>query len=375
MAEAGADVALALETLELKNTCSHCGKKGATKRCSTCKQASYCGAECQNAAWKKHKKTCARPVSTIDVWEKVTAANAAGDWRGVLAWEGHLQELLEEHSDAPWKSGGILSAFIEAHTKAHNSGFSSSSTAHALALITLLERQIEVLGKLERFRDQGRFMCNLAGWLRLLKRRQEAAKQYERARAVGAAHGFFSVECSACLGFGRMAMDEGRHEEGVELLQNALVATRLGEDNNNAQELDVLSSLIPALFATDAIDELQPLVHHLREAAPEESQRSGRFSNAELQGFLCSARLHEVLCTPFPSWEPIHCAWLPHSAEADSVCHRFHTAREKSCSPFEPCNLCRHAGGLKRPRGRCALCSTSCARTRQPCTPNCLRVK
>jgi hypothetical protein len=28
------------------------------QRCSRCKHASYCGAECQNAAWQGHKKTC-----------------------------------------------------------------------------------------------------------------------------------------------------------------------------------------------------------------------------------------------------------------------------------------------------------------------------
>ena len=40
-------------------SCSHCGKqREALKRCSRCKQDSYCGAECQNAAWKGHRKSC-----------------------------------------------------------------------------------------------------------------------------------------------------------------------------------------------------------------------------------------------------------------------------------------------------------------------------
>ncbi|KAJ1483459.1 hypothetical protein T484DRAFT_1622771, partial [Baffinella frigidus] len=42
-----------------KDKCSHCGKQRATlKRCSRCKQTWYCGAACQNAAWKGHRKTC-----------------------------------------------------------------------------------------------------------------------------------------------------------------------------------------------------------------------------------------------------------------------------------------------------------------------------
>lgn len=53
--------------------CSFCGKeKGvvALKRCMRCKQASYCGAECQKAAWGLHKKTCkeALRVPALALW-------------------------------------------------------------------------------------------------------------------------------------------------------------------------------------------------------------------------------------------------------------------------------------------------------------------
>jgi hypothetical protein len=41
-------------------SCAHCGKQGvALKRCARCKEVSYCGAACQKAGWKGHKKTCA----------------------------------------------------------------------------------------------------------------------------------------------------------------------------------------------------------------------------------------------------------------------------------------------------------------------------
>ena len=45
------------------DTCANCCKKegeGGTnlKRCMACKYTYYCGAECQKANWKKHKKSC-----------------------------------------------------------------------------------------------------------------------------------------------------------------------------------------------------------------------------------------------------------------------------------------------------------------------------
>ena len=51
------DIAEALATLALKDSCSQCGKQGEDLlRCSICKHAWYCGAACQRAAWKGHKK-------------------------------------------------------------------------------------------------------------------------------------------------------------------------------------------------------------------------------------------------------------------------------------------------------------------------------
>ena len=65
------------------------------------------------------------------------------------------------------------------------------------------------------------------------------------------------------------AMEEGRREEGVELLRNALVAAELNELDDPQYELDALDVLIQALFR-------------------------------EFNNLLCSARLHEVLCLCAP---------------------------------------------------------------------------
>jgi hypothetical protein len=126
-------------------------------------------------------------------------------------------------------------------------------------------------------------------------KRQEAAGYFQRARDVGAAHGFFSVECSACHGLGNTAIQEGRHAEGADLLRNALAASSLREDEDDTyMELQVLAPLIDALFRTHEIDEVEPLVARFRQAAMDESRRDGRVSSWELESLYTSARLHEV---------------------------------------------------------------------------------
>jgi len=275
--------------------CVHCGKKGAGfKRCSVCKHACYCGAACQKADWKRHKKKCAPPVPLQDVVAKLDAAEAAGDWRGVVKWEGRMEELMALRSDDD--CSGTLSVF----STAHHMGFrETGSNDHARSYVGLVERRIPLLGKLQRFRDQGEAMCNLSDVLCFLERNSEAATWYQRARDVGAAHGFFSLESTACIGLGEAAVEEGRHEEGVALLRNALVAAELNELDDPAFELSALSPLVEALFTTNSIDEVDPLVLRFREAAKAESEKEG-VCFAECESLLFSARLHEVMCLCTP---------------------------------------------------------------------------
>jgi len=278
----------AIQTLELKASCSHCGKeREELKRCSVCKHASYCGAVCQNAAWKKHKKTC---VTIEEVEKRVNAASEGADWRGVLKWEGRLEQLLEGQSDATCNL--VLYHFKWAHTTGMHA---TGSTDHALAAVRLQHRRIGLMGNMERFRDQGEAMCDAAQHLIFALKRQESLLYYQRARDVGAAHGFFSVECKACLGLGRVAMDEGRHEEGADLLRNALAASSLREDEDDTyMELQVLAPLTDALFQTHEIDEVEPLVLRYQEKAEAQSRKDGRVCFMELESLYASARLLEV---------------------------------------------------------------------------------
>ena len=272
--------------------CAHCGKQGVGfKRCSRCKQASYCGAECQNANWKRHKTTCAPPLPLQDIIPKIHAAHATGNWRGVLQWVGLMEELVAGQSEK------VCLATLSAFCLAHQLGFhATGSEDHARSYVGLEERRIPLLGTLQHFRDQGEAMCAAAAILLILERDSEAENWYQRARNVGAAHGFFTVECMACRGLGTAAIDVGRHEEGLALLRNALVAAELNELDDPVFELDALRSLIQALFRTKCIDEAEPLVLRYREAAKAQSIREGGACFAGFNSLLCSARLREVPC-------------------------------------------------------------------------------
>ena len=145
----------------------------------------------------------------------------------------------------------VLKIFCEAH---YIGLYATGSNDHARSYVELMQRWIQLLGKLQRFRDQGEAMCSLSNVLYTssLDRKSEAATWYQRARDVGAAHGFFSVESTACMGLGTTAMEEGRLEEGIELLRNALVAAELNELDNPNYELAALNSLINALLSINS---------------------------------------------------------------------------------------------------------------------------
>jgi hypothetical protein len=229
-------------------------------------------------------------VSLADVVEKVNAANLREDWREVLRWEGRMEEMMKNSEDAACSN--ILLVFANAHRKVFES---TGSKDHSLSIVRLETRRGEVLGKMQRFRDQGEVLCTVAEHLLFLGKPQEAEGYLQRARKIAEAHGFFSVECESCLGLGKLAIREGHDQEGVELLRNALVCLPLCEGEVSIMELNVLRFFTDQLFDTHAIDEAEPLVARYREAAKAESEMKGHLPFSELHSLYTSARLHEVL--------------------------------------------------------------------------------
>ena len=241
----------------------------------------------------------------------------------LLAHEMMTTRGPSEYDDA---CANILVVFYEAH---HMGFIATGSSDHVRAFVGLEERRIPLLGKSQRFRDQGEAMCRLSDilfWLRFLGRKCEAATWYQRARDVGAAHGFFSLESKACVGLGRAAMEEGRYEEGLALLRNALVAAELNELDDPKFEVDALMELVGALFTTTSIEEVEPLVLRYREAAKALSGTEGVCS-AELNSLVCSARLHEVLCLSTQRWNPLLTAASVLKVRPNLIFHRVIRAR------------------------------------------------
>ncbi|KAJ1483455.1 hypothetical protein T484DRAFT_1949889 [Baffinella frigidus] len=204
-----------------------------------------------------------------------------------------MDEMFEVRTDDTCAS--LLAAFVRAHELGLES---TGNRENAISVVSLQERRVEVLGRLQRFRDQGEAMCICADYLLVLGKGQEAARYYLRARKIAEAHGFFSVECTSCLGLGKSAWAEGRVEEGMALLRKALVAVPLCEGDATTMELKVLHVFTIALLESHAIDEVEPLVARYREAAKAESEKRGRLSFAVFHGLYASARLQEARGRP-----------------------------------------------------------------------------
>ena len=137
------------------------------------------------------REICEPPLHISQVAQKIEDSyfSLSSDWEEILKLEGRLEELFA--FDLPDLSKAVLlKTFMSCHTLALAS---TGLTEHALSIARLGERRIEILGKMERFWDQGEAMCLHAASLLHAHKRDEGARWYQQARDFGALHGFFSV--------------------------------------------------------------------------------------------------------------------------------------------------------------------------------------
>jgi len=220
------------------------------KRCARCRLAAYCGAACQKAAWKAgHKSSCVF-LSPDQLTTKLEEAAERSDWHGVLSYETRIEDVLPSDDDELCEN--LLSLFGFAHgmmmTERSTLGQRKESMAHAARSAVHEERRIEILGRMQRFRDQGEAMDILGSTLFTVGKEADAERWMLRARQVGADHGFFTVECRACAALGNLYMQDGREAEGLDLLRNAVAAATLDDTPDRMLETTSLQSLADALL-------------------------------------------------------------------------------------------------------------------------------
>jgi len=170
----------------------------------------------------------------------------------------------------------FLAAFYRAH-------FLSGNFAKA-ALVA--ERRADMLGSLRRLRDQGECMGWVANALDDAGDVAGARKWTCRARSLGEAHGFFSVEAAACHRLAKMDLDDGKIEEGMEMLRHTLKVTEFVEEDSpqfKRCEVAVLLDVMEALFDHYPAEraELDTMLARYEAAAKALSLRSGTLCSFE----------------------------------------------------------------------------------------------
>ena len=101
----------------------------------------------RGAGTQRHNKTC---VTLGDAVNKENMANRVDHWRELLRWQGRMQDMMGNNTDAACNA--ILELFSTALCRR---GFNSTGTKDdSLAIVRLETRRVDVLGKIQHFRDQ-----------------------------------------------------------------------------------------------------------------------------------------------------------------------------------------------------------------------------
>ena len=146
---------------------------------------------------------------------------------------------------------------------------------HYAKAATVYETCANLLETKEQFRDAAAMMCLVGTSFHCLEDMDGAVKWFQKARKLGEENGFYSAECGACLGLGRVALKQGRTQEAEELFRVSLSTLDFVEDNVPSFPLTVLARSVNLAFArllltTERFEDAGPSVQRLRELSEEE---------------------------------------------------------------------------------------------------------
>jgi len=172
----------------------------------------------------------------------------------LLRWESRLEELLTLDDSTNLQ---MIDAFACANLGQGHFGQAAS----------LCQRLVQLLGKMERFSEQGADMCRVGDCFIRLNDAKSAERWYQKARMLGEKHGCYESEGRASLGLGRVEFMRGRMQEAEELLRHALSVLDFVEGKDETLERDINVELAKLLMQTDRYEEAGPLIQRLRELA------------------------------------------------------------------------------------------------------------
>ncbi|KAI9021313.1 hypothetical protein DFJ74DRAFT_756909, partial [Hyaloraphidium curvatum] len=109
----------------VRDACDHCGANGKIKRCSRCGVARYCGAECQRAAWKEHKKAPRGPFgASVSAAMSVAPTIVPRRRHPTMPPRAAQKSSVHGQASSPVPaaaSGGAAVAAADAHARARES--------------------------------------------------------------------------------------------------------------------------------------------------------------------------------------------------------------------------------------------------------------
>ena len=198
--------------------------------------------------------------SLSSIIQMLEESSESRDWAGVLRWESRLEELLTTGHLTDFHQVKLIHYFASANVE----------QLHFAKAASLFQRSVELLGKLERFSEQGTDMCHVGDCFLQLGDAKGGEMWLQKARKLGETLGCYAVECNACYGLGRMELHLHRRlQEAEELFRHALAVVEFVEDERETiwLERDIKLGLVTVLLRTDRYEEAGPLSQRLCELA------------------------------------------------------------------------------------------------------------